>query len=645
MSLAPGTLLEITQVDNLRTRLNLEQAGCSDAGLPRQTKFTCTTPDAESGQLDCTLVDDAERSTVPCRPMASPPRISRLSVPLRYLPDGARHLQTPQQLMAQGWLAAAMGQHDVLCDDEKVCTRHFPVCSPGAIRRDLEEDATCGNPLPELKLDQWASMVEASDAQVRFWNGLLDPRLGDLSLAIATSPSGAPAVTQLEVNAFAALLPTIPATWRDQGNGATPSSEESHYASLLDALSYFRGNMRRADVPTGPIGWRTVGGALGVPGNAATTTTSMRRMLGLSDADFGTNGKHPVAYPYNVVPTRDSPFTYIADPSGGGMFDLQVRAVPGGVRWSDMVEPWSLAEWQASGIYGRFEPKLSSIDWQAGCASATGKVKRRRLSTALLWPGDPRVANVELRLDVQQTGHAALFLVPRGRDPALSSDHCAAIEMLRQMQRKKDGLRLDYRDLRRLDLPGGNDLAVRRCLVQPDASTCGVPWAFVPERFRYQGGDGGGQRRLSGDHKRCGALRWDAATGLGLEDVPCETRDLLSTFATAVAEHATSVSGWDLFRIPSPDVPHRITAIELPEVGPVAILQENAEGGCKPTLALAHSRHPWRGAIEVVPVAAPADGCPQAASEQVLWSLTPRHVLSVEGLTHSPLRGFAEAAP
>lgn len=613
------------------------------------------------------LVDGPYRNRMATRPAfesRSAPRSGEITVNIAYLPDSNRAtLDSARHLFLANVLRAQQGVHK--SDSRKQMLSFLARADP---RDDLSPTLTALN--------------ERSSAM---WNALLSPAIGMLNVRSAPDPR-----TRTQVEAFVLRLLTdapvdgfagrLAGRGLDPGKGPTQQDDpdlDLQVNTLLGELvttwqSYL------AMCPTGGAFDALLGS--GTAGFAPVSSDRLEDHWLRDDAGAGSENVPTLP---NLRCTSDSSGDVSTcrserslDEHDATGFDLQIR-VDRGLDWQsnpNLNPRWTLRHWEASRIYGYVEEAIDQIEFLRLSApnpavTADPCVQRAidvkpgvRVSATVQWPGDrdPLRPNVELTLC--RDGRHALTRID-GMDT--------------------QGLRISYRDLRRLDPPpwapnpiaaavnGGADprsihFPVTRYLHDAPIS---VRYASGQRTIRiaYPPGDSPVPEEMlpNQTHDAIDAS-WDSINGFTIKrrDGAFEHWRPLEAIATQIVPslgaYARSVYGWDAFRLHSPDVRGRIREIGVR----TGDLDEVAFGitrdPCKATYRVAKIAEGDRihfqqgryqctgGRLSSDPPhfeATFASDVRPMLHELVLDLLTPFEVTYVEGLTRSRLLGFTQEGP
>lgn len=308
--------------------------------------------------------------------------------------------------------------------------------------------------------------------------------------------------------------------------------------------------------------------------------------------------------------------------------DFAIEVHRGAIGWGHpATRGWSLAEWEASRILGVVEARINTITFRlsADSAGALHEEAGDEVEVTVAWPGDTRMPNLRLR-----RGPRGLVLEPVPGWPG-----------------RRERRVLGAGDLRLLRRPPGVDSAAA-----PVTWIADLPVRFttpqLAHRIRIVGTD-----EVAGQHGKRIRLSWDDTVGLsisaerqgsGIFNGYVTTRE---EFLQAVGSLAVSVTGWERYRLPSPEV-GGIRRLELRDLGWVDVTDD-------PKLANVRARVLLSGGVVLQPgwyTAAPGDAS-KLVFEVGAWDrrqasvilrrdlrfLTADSVRTVIGLAPSPLPG------
>ena len=327
----------------------------------------------------------------------------------------------------------------------------------------------------------------------------------------------------------------------------------------------------------------------------------------------------------------------------------QVRIVRDRIRWADNLaqnQPWTLREWEASRILGKFSPKVSRLYFDGTRVTIVypdGTLKypfpKRGFGVDIAWPEDTTAPTV--RLTRSNGGPVRLERIPgyESADPVIS-----------------------YRDLRLLGRPVWFPKPHRDNV---DHYLDHVPMGFELTQF-------GRIVDLVSDNAGASDVIdtriWSDAGGFRPEDtlkghIISRPKVLRSVGLQDLADYALSVDGWARYRLLSPEVGTRITGLRFGKVGLVHIVPELTQANLRVVFDLAGllsgpigdaTRYVESGGLVLQ---SGTYNCPKGMQcvftpgpigindpMTLYWrdleKLTAYHVSEVLGLSMSPLSGF-----
>ena len=332
----------------------------------------------------------------------------------------------------------------------------------------------------------------------------------------------------------------------------------------------------------------------------------------------------------------------------------QVRIVRDRIRWADnraQDPPWSLREWEASRILGKFSPKVSRLYFDGTrtiVVSPNGTLKypfpKRRFGVDIAWPEDTTAPTV--RLTRSNGGPVRLERIPGygSADPVISYLDLRLLGRPVWFPEPHEDDVDQYLD----HVPVGFELTLFGRIVDLVSDNAGA--SDVIDTGMWSDERGFRPEDALKDHifSRPKVLR-----SVGLQDL---------------ADYAHSVDGWARYRLLSPEVGTRITGLRFGTAGLVRIVPELAQANLGIVFDLAGPlSFPMGGATRYVESGGlvlqsgtygtyecrqgkPCDFTPGPVGtndpKTLYWrdleKLTAFHVSEVLGLSMSPLAGFLE---